>query len=138
MDKEHPFGHGRAEYIAALIVAFSIFVMSFELAKSAVMKIIRPETVKYTPLYVALLLIAAGVKLWMAYFNKKLYAVKSMKMTEDTFLLLAEEKDDSIINNLQEMVEDMQKKLDYCRGVIERRTDFKLSQKKILLNVIRR
>ena len=75
MDKEHPFGHGRAEYIAALIVAFSIFVMSFELAKSAVMKIIRPETVKYTPLYVALLLIAAGVKLWMAYFNKKLYAV---------------------------------------------------------------
>jgi len=70
--------------------------------------------------------------------NKKLYAVKSMKMTEDTFLLLAEEKDDSIINNLQVMVEDMQKKLDYCRGVIERRTDFKLSQKKILLNVIRR
>lgn len=70
--------------------------------------------------------------------NKKLFAVKSMKMTEDTFLLLAEEKDESIITELEKMVTDMQEKLDYCRDVVEKRTQFKLSQKRILLNVIRR
>ena len=73
VDKEHPFGHGRVEYISALIVAFSIFLMSFELAKSAFIKILHPETVKYSGVYFILLLAAIGVKLWMAYFNRKLY-----------------------------------------------------------------
>lgn len=75
VDKEHPFGHGRAEYISALIVAFSIFVMSFELGKSAVLKIIHPEAVTFSPLYLVLLLVAVGIKLWMAYFNRKLFAL---------------------------------------------------------------
>jgi Na+-driven multidrug efflux pump/anti-sigma regulatory factor (Ser/Thr protein kinase) len=70
--------------------------------------------------------------------NKRLYAVKSMKMTEETFLLLAEEKDEAIIKDLEDMVVSMQEKLDYCRQVVEKRTPFKLTQKKILLNVIRR
>ena len=74
VDKEHPFGHGRAEYISALIVAFSIFVMSFELGKSAVLKIIHPEAVTFNALYMVLLGTAVLVKLWMAYFNGKLYA----------------------------------------------------------------
>ncbi len=73
VDKEHPFGHGRAEYISALIVAFSIFVMSFELGKSAVAKIIHPETVKFSASYLIVLVFAVAVKLWMAYFNRKLY-----------------------------------------------------------------
>jgi hypothetical protein len=71
-------------------------------------------------------------------YNKRLFAVKSMKMTEDTFLLLAEEKDEAIIKDLEDMVASMQEKLDYCRQVVEKRTPFKLTQKKILLNVIRR
>lgn len=75
VDKEHPFGHGRAEYISALIVAFSVFIMSFELAKSAVAKILHPQEIQFSYLYLALLLVAAGVKLWMAYFNRRLYAL---------------------------------------------------------------
>ncbi len=75
VDKEHPFGHGRAEYISALIVAFSVFIMSFELAKSAVAKILHPQEIQFSYLYLALLLVAAGVKLWMAYFNRRLYVL---------------------------------------------------------------
>ncbi|MBR3149255.1 MAG: cation transporter [Eubacterium sp.] len=74
-DKEHPFGHGRIEYISALIVAISIFVVSFEFAKSSVEKIINPEPLKFAPWYVVLLALSVLVKLWMAYFNKKLYAI---------------------------------------------------------------
>ena len=73
VDKEHPFGHGRIEYISALIVSLFIFAMSFELGKSSVEKIIHPQEVKFSFFFLALLLLAIGVKLWMAYFNNKLY-----------------------------------------------------------------
>ena len=75
VDKEHPFGHGRAEYISALVVALSIFIMSFELGKNAVEKIIHPASVKFSVTYLVLLTAAALVKLWIAYFNKRLYSL---------------------------------------------------------------
>lgn len=74
-DREHPFGHGRAEYISALIVSLSIFLMSFELAKSAIIKIIRPEGVRFSAVYVAVLVAAICVKLFMAYLNGRLFEV---------------------------------------------------------------
>ncbi|MGN0535751.1 MAG: cation diffusion facilitator family transporter [Eubacterium sp.] len=73
VDKEHPFGHGRAEYISALIVSFLIFIMGFELAKSSVEKIISPEDIKFSVLYIIVLAAAILVKLYMAYFNNILY-----------------------------------------------------------------
>ncbi len=73
VDKEHPFGHGRIEYVSALIVSFSIFVMSFEIGKSSVLKMIKPEPVKYNAVYLAVMLITVLVKLWMAYFDKKVF-----------------------------------------------------------------
>ena len=72
-DREHPFGHGRVEYISALIVTFSIFIMGFELAKSSVIKILHPKALTFSPWYVAALAAAILVKLWMAYFNNKLF-----------------------------------------------------------------
>lgn len=72
-DKEHPFGHGRLEYVSALIVAVSIFVVSFELAKSSVSKIMHPEQIKFSLVYIAILTATVLVKLWMAYFNHRLY-----------------------------------------------------------------
>ena len=72
-DKEHPFGHGRIEYVSALIVAVSIFVVSFELGKSAVTKIIHPAPPQFSAVSVILLCATIGVKLWMAYFNRHLY-----------------------------------------------------------------
>lgn len=73
VDKEHPFGHGRIEYISALIVAFFIFLMGFELGKNSVEKIIHPETVAFSIWNLIILIAAIGVKLWMAYFNNSLY-----------------------------------------------------------------
>ncbi len=75
VDREHPFGHGRIEYISALIISFTIFVMSFELAKSSVVKILEPERLKFSAIYVIILVIAICVKLWMAYFNSRLYRI---------------------------------------------------------------
>ena len=73
VDKEHPFGHGRLEYIAALIVAFSIFDVSVELLKESISKIVSPEPLKFSLVYVLVLAFAICVKLWMALLNHRLY-----------------------------------------------------------------
>lgn len=73
VDREHPFGHGRLEYISALIVSFFIFLMGFELAKSSIQKIIHPENVKFNIWYIVVLAIAILVKLFMAYYNNIFY-----------------------------------------------------------------
>lgn len=75
VDEEHPFGHGRMEYISALIVAFFIFLMGFELGKSSIEKIIHPNELKFSVVYIVIIVLAILVKVWMAYFNKKLYAI---------------------------------------------------------------
>lgn len=73
VDEEHPFGHGRIEYISALIVSFLIFMMGIELGKSSVEKIINPESVDFSIWYIVALVLAILVKLFMAYFNNILY-----------------------------------------------------------------
>lgn len=73
VDKEHPFGHGRIEYVSALVVSFIILLMGFELGKNSVMKIIKPEKVDFSIVSLVVLILAICVKLWMAYFNNKLF-----------------------------------------------------------------
>ncbi len=73
VDKDHPFGHGRIEYISALVVAFLIFTMGFELGKSSLEKIIHPEAVTFDIWNLVILIFAVGVKLWMGYFNHVIY-----------------------------------------------------------------
>lgn len=73
VDKEHPFGHGRMEYISALAVSALILIMGFELAKSSVQKIINPEELNFSFVYIIILGASIIVKLWMAYFNNRLY-----------------------------------------------------------------
>ena len=71
-DKDHPFGHGRIEYIAALIVAFLVMEVGFTFLKSAFGKIRNPEDVSFQVISVLILLGSIAVKLWMAYFNRTL------------------------------------------------------------------
>ncbi|MGN0519470.1 MAG: cation diffusion facilitator family transporter [Candidatus Fimenecus sp.] len=71
-DKDHPYGHGRIEYIAALIVSFLILMMGFELFKSSVDKIRNPSPVTYSTVALVILLLSIGAKLWLAYFNHRL------------------------------------------------------------------
>ena len=71
-DKDHPFVHGRIEYIAALIVSFLVIEVGLSFLKTAVGKIWEPEELSFSTISVLVLLISIGVKLWMAYFNRKL------------------------------------------------------------------
>lgn len=71
-DKEHPFGHGRMEYLTAMGVSAVILFMGAELLVSSVKKIIKPETTELTALAIVILLVSVGVKLWMFAFNNYL------------------------------------------------------------------
>ena len=71
-DPEHPFGHGRIEYIAGLIVSLIIIMMGFELLKGSAEKIFAPEAVSFSWLSIGILLLSIAVKGWMCLFNRKL------------------------------------------------------------------
>lgn len=71
-DKEHPFGHGRMEYLSAMAVAVLIMIAGFELATSAVDKILHPTPTEISWLPVAILAASIGVKLWMALFYRRI------------------------------------------------------------------
>ena len=71
-DKEHPFGHGRIEYIAALIVSFLVLEVGFTFFKDSISKIRTPEELNFQLVSVVILILSIGVKLWLGVFNKKL------------------------------------------------------------------
>lgn len=71
-DHDHPFGHGRGEYISGLFVAFLILLMGAELAKASVEKIFNPVLIEFSVLSVIILVCSILVKLWMYFFNLKI------------------------------------------------------------------
>ena len=71
-DAEHPFGHGRIEYIAALIVSFLVIEVGFTFFKSSISKIMHPEEITFDLVPFIILILSILVKLWMAFFNNKL------------------------------------------------------------------
>ena len=71
-DTKHPFGHGRIEYIAGLLVSAAIILMGFELAKSSISKIISPEPIEFSVLTAAILVCSILVKLYMVFYNKSI------------------------------------------------------------------
>lgn len=71
-DEDHPFGHGRIEYISAFIVAFFVIQVGFSLFKSSVGKIHTPQEMAYSQISIVILLISIGIKLWMGMFNRTL------------------------------------------------------------------
>ena len=71
-DAEHPFGHGRYEYLAGLGAAVLIMVVGVELARSGVGEILRPTPLKLSPLLFGVLGLSILVKAWMAYYYGRL------------------------------------------------------------------
>lgn len=71
-DEEHPFGHGRIEYIAALVVAFLVIEVGLSFLKSSIGKLKNPEEITFELVPFLILVLSIGVKLWLAYFNRKL------------------------------------------------------------------
>lgn len=71
-DAEHPFGHGRMEYVAALLVAFLVIEVGFSFFKESIDKILHPSGLSFHLLSVLILVLSIGVKLWLAFFNRRL------------------------------------------------------------------
>lgn len=71
-DKEHPFGHGRYEYVAALIVAFLVLEVGLSCLKSSFSKILHPEPIEVQFYLVIILVISILIKVWLGLFNRKL------------------------------------------------------------------
>lgn len=71
-DDDHPFGHGRIEYLSGLAVAVAILVVGLELAKSSLEKVLHPVDVAFSWLSVGILCASILVKLWMFFFNRNL------------------------------------------------------------------
>ena len=81
-DPEHPFGHGRMEYISGLAVAGLILLMGVELGKSSLKKILSPEEIVSSPLVLAILAVSVAVKLYMFYYNRSIgRKIKSAAMS---------------------------------------------------------
>ncbi len=71
-DPEHPFGHGRIEYISGLIVSMLIILMGFELLKTSVGKILHPDEMVFHSVVVVILICSILVKLYMYLYNHQL------------------------------------------------------------------
>ena len=71
-DSDHPFGHGRIEYISGLLVSMFILMMGFELLKSSISKIIHPQEIVATPLVIVILLVSICIKVYMSFYNSSI------------------------------------------------------------------
>ena len=71
-DKEHPYGHGRYEYISSLIVAFIIFTMGYQLLLEAFEKIIHPEPIYWNTPVIIILILSILIKIWLFLFNRQI------------------------------------------------------------------
>ncbi len=69
-DPDHPFGHGRIEYISGLVVSMIILLVGAELFKGSVEKILSPEPVSFSVVSLVILAVSVLVKLYMAYYNR--------------------------------------------------------------------
>jgi cation diffusion facilitator family transporter len=71
-DKEHPYGHGRVEYIAALIVSFMVILVGLQFTTSSIDRIRNPKPVDFEIISFSILIISILSKVWLAIFNRKL------------------------------------------------------------------
>lgn len=83
-DKEHPFGHGRFEYIAAMVVSFMVLLVGFEFVKSSIKRIANPEILNFDVLTFVLLSASILVKVWLSRFNKTIGKAIDSKVMEAT------------------------------------------------------
>ena len=97
-DNDHPFGHGRIEYISAFIVAVFILLVGFELMKSSLTALINGETSpQYSVIALLILGISVLIKLWMFFLNRKL----GKKINSEALIATAQ---DSLNDSIATMV----------------------------------
>ncbi|MCL2574552.1 MAG: cation diffusion facilitator family transporter [Defluviitaleaceae bacterium] len=94
-DKEHPFGHGRIEDIAGLIIAISILLLGAEFIRSSVTNIISPPEMDASISAISFLAVGFFVKLWMYFYNRRL----ARAIDSDVLMVVAKDsRNDCFIN----------------------------------------
>lgn len=71
-DARHPFGYGRTEYIAGLVVSFLIMLVGVEFCKTSFDRILHPAAVLFSPISLGILAVSIFAKLWLGWLNKKI------------------------------------------------------------------
>ncbi|MFR1450172.1 MAG: cation diffusion facilitator family transporter [Beduini sp.] len=71
-DADHPYGHGRMEYISGLIISFLIFLVAFQSLKEALIKIVQPVAIQFSYISAGVLVMSIVVKLYMGFMNKEM------------------------------------------------------------------
>ncbi|MBE5947191.1 MAG: cation transporter [Lachnospiraceae bacterium] len=88
-DKDHPFGHGRMEYLTSLVIAVVILFVGVELLKGSWAKIWQPEQVEFSVVAVCSVVISVLIKVWMGFFNrnlgKKINSTVMLATSKDSF-----------------------------------------------------
>ena len=86
-DPEHPYGHGRIEYVSGFVVSALIIIMAYELIRDSVLRLVHPEKTSFSLVAIVILLASIGVKLYMLYYNR------SVGKKIDSLPLMAAAKD---------------------------------------------
>ena len=93
-DEDHPYGHGRYEYLSGMMVAVMILVIGVELMKGSIEKILHPTAVSLSWPTVIVLLGSIGVKLWMSIFNRRI----GKKIDSQTLIATADDSRNDVIS----------------------------------------
>ena len=92
-DPEHPYGHGRFEYLSGLVVAVLVLMIGVELVKSSIDKVLNPSPVEFSLALVVVLVGSMAVKLWMAHLNR----VLGERIKSETLLATAQDSKNDVI-----------------------------------------
>lgn len=95
-DEEHPYGHGRYEYLAGLIVCVIILAIGLSLTKESIMQIVSPTVVSFSWLSIIVLFASICVKLWLSLFSRAI----GMKINSDTLLATAADSRNDVISTV--------------------------------------
>ena len=93
-DEEHPYGHGRMEYLSGLTVAVMVLVIGVELMKSSVEKIFAPTPVEMSGVTLIVLVGSIVVKLWLSRFNRAI----GKKIDSKTLIATADDSRNDVIS----------------------------------------
>ena len=92
-DPEHPYGHGRFEYLSGLVVAVLVLMIGVELVKSSIDKVLNPSPVEFSLALVVVLVGSMAVKLWLAHLNR----VLGERIKSETLLATAQDSKNDVI-----------------------------------------
>ncbi len=92
-DKGHPFGHGRIEYVSALVVSFLILLVGYEIFKQSIGDILNPRRLDFDPLLIGFLILSIFVKVWQMLVNKRI----GKRINSDTLIATATDSRNDVL-----------------------------------------